>query len=101
MLTRSLGSAVGVAVFGAMADTIFGEGDIRPVSVPRPSKPAPPPVFYGVLAVGAVFGALAVAAIAAHARRRVYRTTSNHPPSACAARFCAFELQLRIASGLA
>ena len=61
MFARSLGSAVGVAVFGAIANTIFGEGDVHSLGAPT-VQAGTAAVFLGVLAV-AVFGAVAVAAM--------------------------------------
>ena len=61
MFARSLGSAVGVAVFGAVANTIFGEGDVHSLGAPT-IQAGTAAVFVGVLAV-AVFGAVAVAAM--------------------------------------
>ena len=41
MFSRSLGSAVGVAVFGAVANSVFGEGDVHTLGAAA-IKPAPP-----------------------------------------------------------
>ncbi len=61
MFARSLGSAVGVAVFGAIANSIFGPGDIRTVG-PVAIQAGAAAVFVGVLVV-AVATAVAVAAM--------------------------------------
>jgi MFS family permease len=61
MFARSLGSAVGVAVFGAIANTFFGEGDVHSLGA-QTVQAGTAAVFSGVLAV-AVFGAVAVAAM--------------------------------------
>jgi MFS family permease len=61
MFARSLGSAVGVAVFGAIANTIFGEGDVHTLGA-QTVQAGTAAVFLGVLVV-AVFGAVAVAAM--------------------------------------
>jgi EmrB/QacA subfamily drug resistance transporter len=53
MFARSLGSAVGVAVFGAIANSIFGPGDIRSVGATA-IKSGSAAVFTGVLIVAAV-----------------------------------------------
>lgn len=61
MFARSLGSAIGVAIFGAVANSIFGSGDIRsigPVAIQEGSAA----VFTGVLVV-AVVTAIAVFAM--------------------------------------
>ncbi|WP_234816337.1 MDR family MFS transporter [Mycolicibacterium agri] len=61
MFARSLGSAVGVAVFGAIANTFFGDGDVHSLgaSVIQSGTAA---VFVGVVVV-AVLAAVAVAAM--------------------------------------
>nr|WP_236147307.1 MFS transporter [Mycolicibacterium sp. CH28] len=61
MFARSLGSAVGVAVFGAIANSIFGPGDVHTLG-PALIKSGSTAVFIGVLVV-AVVTALAVAAM--------------------------------------
>jgi multidrug resistance protein len=61
MFARSLGSAVGVAVFGAIANSIFGPGDIRSVGHAAIQSGAAA-VFVGVLVVAAAT-AVAVAAM--------------------------------------
>ncbi|MDT5017573.1 MAG: hypothetical protein QOD39_3733, partial [Mycobacterium sp.] len=60
MFARSLGSAVGVAVFGAIANSIFGPGDVHSVG-PAAIKAGSAAVFIGVLIVAA---ATAVAVLA-------------------------------------
>jgi multidrug resistance protein len=60
MFARSLGSAVGVAIFGAIANSIFGPGDIRSVGSAAIQSGAAA-VFVGVLIVAA---ATAVAVVA-------------------------------------
>jgi multidrug resistance protein len=60
MFARSLGSAVGVAIFGAVANSIFGPGDIRSVG-PAAIQSGSAAVFTGVLVVAA---ATAVAVVA-------------------------------------
>jgi multidrug resistance protein len=50
MFARSLGSAVGVAIFGAVANSIFGPGDIRSVG-PAAIQSGAGAVFTGVLIV--------------------------------------------------
>jgi MFS family permease len=61
MFARSLGSAVGVAVFGAIANAIFGPGDVHTVG-PAAIKAGSAAVFIGVLVV-AVATAVAVFAM--------------------------------------
>lgn len=61
MFARSLGSAVGVAVFGAVANSIFGPGDIQSVG-PTAITAGSAAVFAGVLIVAAM-SAIAVAAM--------------------------------------
>lgn len=61
MFARSLGSAVGVAVFGAIANSIFGPGDIRSIG-PAAIQSGAAAVFVGVLIV-AVATAVAVVAM--------------------------------------
>ena len=61
MFARSLGSAIGVAVFGAIANSIFGPGDIRSIG-PAAIQQGSAAVFTGVLVV-AVATAVAVAAM--------------------------------------
>jgi hypothetical protein len=61
MFARSLGSAVGVAVFGAIANSIFGPGDVHSVG-PAAIKSGSAAVFTGVLVV-AVATAVAVFAM--------------------------------------
>jgi MFS family permease len=61
MFARSLGSAVGVAIFGAIANAIFGPGDVHSVG-PAAITAGSTAVFVGVLVV-AVATALAVAAM--------------------------------------
>lgn len=60
MFARSLGSAVGVAIYGAIANSIFGPGDIRSVG-PGAIQSGAGAVFIGVLIVAA---ATAVAVVA-------------------------------------
>lgn len=52
MFARSLGSAIGVAVFGAIANSIFGPGDIHSVG-PIAIQAGSAAVFTGVLVVAA------------------------------------------------
>jgi MFS family permease len=61
MFARSLGSAVGVAVFGAIANSIFGSGDLRSLG-PAVVQSGSAAVFVGVLVV-AVATAVAVLAM--------------------------------------
>jgi MFS family permease len=61
MFARSLGSAVGVAVFGAIANSIFGSGDIHSVG-PAAIRSGSAAVFVAV-AVVAVVTAIAVIAM--------------------------------------
>ncbi|WP_369974158.1 MFS transporter [Mycobacterium sp. 3519A] len=61
MFARSLGSAVGVAVYGAIANSIFGPGDVHSVG-PAAIKAGSAAVFAGVLVV-AVATAVAVLAM--------------------------------------
>jgi multidrug resistance protein len=61
MFARSLGSAIGVAIFGAIANTIFGPGDIQSVG-PAAIRAGSAAVFTGVLVV-AVATAIAVVAM--------------------------------------
>ncbi|MET0455410.1 MAG: MFS transporter, partial [Mycobacterium sp.] len=61
MFARSLGSAVGVAVFGAIANSIFGPGDIHSIG-PAAIRSGSAAVFVGVL-IAAVVTALAVVAM--------------------------------------
>jgi multidrug resistance protein len=61
MFARSLGSAVGVAIFGAIANSIFGPGDIHSVG-PVAIQAGSTAVFAGVLVV-AVTTAIAVLAM--------------------------------------
>jgi MFS family permease len=61
MFARSLGSAVGVAVFGAVANSIFGPGDVRSIG-PALIQAGSAAVFMGVLVV-AVVTAVAVIAM--------------------------------------
>ena len=58
MFARSLGSAVGVAVFGAIANTIFGEGDVHTLGASA-IQAGTAAVFLGVVVV-AVVAAVAV-----------------------------------------
>ena len=60
MFARSLGSAVGVAVFGAIANSIIGPGDIQSVG-PAAIRAGAAAVFVGVLIVAAVTAAAVVA----------------------------------------
>jgi MFS family permease len=53
MFARSLGSAVGVAVFGAIANTVFGEGDVNSVG-PAAIRSGTAAVFLGVLVVAGI-----------------------------------------------
>ncbi len=61
MFARSLGSAVGVAIFGAIANSIFGPGDVHSVGSAA-IKAGSAAVFIGVLVVAATT-ALAVVAM--------------------------------------
>ena len=61
MFARSLGSAVGVAIFGAIANTIFGPGDVHSIG-PAAIKAGSAAVFVGVVVVAAMT-ALAVLAM--------------------------------------
>ena len=61
MFARSLGSAVGVAIFGAVANSIFGPGDVHSVGSAA-IKAGSAAVFIGVLVVAATT-ALAVVAM--------------------------------------
>lgn len=61
MFARSLGSAVGVAVFGAIANSIFGPGDVHSIG-PAAIQAGSAAVFAGVLVV-AVATAVAVLAM--------------------------------------
>ena len=61
MFARSLGSAVGVAIFGAIANSIFGPGDVHSIG-PAAIQAGSAAVFVGVLIV-AVATAVAVAAM--------------------------------------
>ncbi|BBY48695.1 MFS transporter [Mycolicibacterium arabiense] len=61
MFARSLGSAVGVAVFGAIANSIFGSGDLNSLG-PAVVQSGSAAVFIGVLVV-AVATAVAVLAM--------------------------------------
>ena len=60
MFARSLGSAVGVAIFGAIANSIFGPGDIQSIG-PAAIQSGAAAVFIGVLILAA---ATAVAVVA-------------------------------------
>ena len=60
MFARSLGSAIGVAVFGAIANSIFGAGDIHAI-VPDAIQAGSADVFVGVLVVAAVTAVAVVA----------------------------------------
>jgi multidrug resistance protein len=60
MFARSLGSAVGVAIFGAIANSIFGSGDIQSIG-PAAIQSGAAAVFIGVLILAA---ATAVAVVA-------------------------------------
>ena len=60
MFARSLGSAIGVAVFGAIANSIFGPGDIHSIG-PSAIQSGSAAVFIGVLVVAA---ATAIAVVA-------------------------------------
>ena len=61
MFARSLGSALGVAVFGAVANTIFGEGDVHTLGA-AVIQAGTAAVFFGVVVV-AIFACVAVAAM--------------------------------------
>lgn len=61
MFARSLGSALGVAVFGAVANSIFGEGDVHTLGAAA-IQSGTAAVFLGVVVV-AVFGCIAVVAM--------------------------------------
>jgi multidrug resistance protein len=60
MFARSLGSAIGVAIFGAIANSIFGQGDIHSIG-PAAIQSGSAAVFAGVLVVAA---ATAIAVVA-------------------------------------
>ena len=60
MFARSLGSAVGVAVFGAIANTYFGDGDVHTLGAPV-IQSGTAAVFFGVVVVAVI----AVAAVLA------------------------------------
>jgi multidrug resistance protein len=60
MFARSLGSAIGVAIFGAIANSIFGSGDIQSVG-PAAIQSGSAAVFVGVFVVAA---ATAIAVLA-------------------------------------
>jgi len=60
MFARSLGSAIGVAVFGAIANSIFGAGDIHAIG-PHAIQAGSAAVFVGVLVVAAVTAVAVVA----------------------------------------
>ena len=76
MFARSLGNAVGVAVFGAIANAIFGPGDVTSIG-PDAIQAGSAAVFTGVLVVAL---ATAVAVIA------MPRTPTISPPDADAPR---------------
>jgi multidrug resistance protein len=78
MFARSLGSAVGVAVFGAIANAIFGAGDIRSVG-PTAIQAGTAAVFLGVLVVAV---ATAVAVVAMPKTPLVHQTGSAPGESA-------------------
>lgn len=61
MFARSLGSAVGIAIFGAIANSIFGPGDVHSLG-PDVIRSGSAAVFVGVLVVG-VASAVAVVAM--------------------------------------
>jgi len=75
MFARSLGSAVGVAIFGAVANAIFGPGDVHSVG-PTAIKNGSAAVFTGVLVV-AVVTALAVAIMPRTPPTRADGTTAD------------------------
>jgi multidrug resistance protein len=60
MFARSLGSAVGVAVFGAIANSIFGPGDVHSIG-PTAIQAGSAAVFTGVLIVAVVTAAAVLA----------------------------------------
>ena len=60
MFARSLGSAVGVAVFGAIANSIFGPGDIQSIGSTA-IKAGAAAVFIGVLVVAVATAAAVLA----------------------------------------
>jgi hypothetical protein len=60
MFARSLGSAVGVAVFGAIANSIFGPGDVQSVG-PAAIQSGAAAVFAGVLVIAAATAMAVVA----------------------------------------
>jgi len=60
MFARSLGSAIGVAVFGAIANSIFGAGDIHAIG-PGAIQAGSAAVFVGVLVVAAITAVAVVA----------------------------------------
>lgn len=64
IFARALGSAVGVAVFGAVGNAVFGPGDVHSLS-PALIETGSRAVFIGVL-VAAVVTALAIAAMPGH-----------------------------------
>jgi hypothetical protein len=72
MFARSLGSAVGVAIFGAIANSIFGAGDIQSVG-PAAIQAGATAVFIGVLVV-AVVTAVAVLAMPSTPVQRLTET---------------------------
>jgi MFS family permease len=76
MFARSLGSAVGVAVFGAIANSIFGPGDIRSIGAAT-IQSGSAAVFTGVLVVAAAT-AIAVIAIPKTPPPRHSTPTSSH-----------------------
>lgn len=60
LFARSLGSAIGVAIFGAIANSIFGPGDIQSIG-PAAIKAGAAAVFIGVLVVAAATAAAVLA----------------------------------------
>jgi MFS family permease len=60
MFARSLGSAVGVAVFGAIANTVFGDGDVHTLGASA-IQSGTAAVFLGVLVVAMVAAGAVVA----------------------------------------
>lgn len=76
MFARSLGSAVGVAVFGAIANSIFGPGDIRAVG-PVAIQAGSAAVFLGVVVVAAA----TAAAVFAMPRTPVAQAAAADEPS--------------------
>ena len=60
MFARSLGSAVGVAVFGAIANSVFGEGNVHTLGAAT-IQSGTAAVFVGVLVVAVASAAAVIA----------------------------------------